>query len=72
VPVRISKSQGFLFGELPLKLPKALRQLMFFGMHYNPNLRMINTQSQLEWFEGLPFWKGIDFDTVGYDWLSVN
>lgn len=72
VPVRISKNQGFLFGKVPLGLHRNLRQLMYFGMNPDPNLRLFNTLSQREWFESLPFWNGIDFDSVGYDWLSVN
>ncbi|PJF18215.1 putative kinase [Paramicrosporidium saccamoebae] len=71
-PVRISKRHGFLFGEVPHKLSKPLRQLLFFGMHYNPLLRMLNTPSQLAWFESLPIWRGIDFNTIGYDWLSPS
>jgi serine/threonine protein kinase len=70
VPVRISKSQGFSFGPLPQRFPEELRQLLYYTMHPQPKMRMLNTKSQLDWFEHLPFWRGIDFDSVGFDWAN--
>lgn len=71
VPLRISKSDGYSFGQLPPHnlFPTSLRQLMFYCLNPEPTMRMWSTKKQLEWFEGLPFW-----DEVGIDWkgLGVN
>lgn len=72
VPVRISKRRGYLFGAIPKNFPPKLCQLLYYCMNPNPLLRKFNTKEQLEWFEALPFWDGIDFNTIGYDWLGEN
>lgn len=75
VPIRMSASYGYSFGGLPTQFSRALRQLMYYTMHPNPEMRMLTTESQLRWFESLPFWEGIDFGTIGINWdflLATN
>lgn len=64
VPVRIDRNEGYLFGELPLTFPQEVRQLMYHLMNLNPQMRMFNTQAQLEWLQGLKFWDGVDWDEI--------
>lgn len=71
VPIRMSTTYGYSFGGLPKKFSRKLRQLMYYTMHPIPGMRMLHTESQLRWFESLPFWKGIDFETVGVNWNSL-
>lgn len=71
-PTRICPTNGYMFGTVPTIFSQNLKQLLYFTMNPNPYMRMLNTLSQLEWFESLPFWKGIDFDTIGFNWTAVK
>jgi serine/threonine protein kinase len=72
VPVRISKSSGYRFGRPPTRFSDPLKQLMFFLMNPEPTLRMFNTKTQLDWFESLAFWQGVNFNKIGYNWSHAE
>lgn len=72
IMLRLSKTDGYYFGKVPTEFPQKLRELLYYCWTPDPSKRQWNTRSQLLWLESLPFWDGIDFDTIGFDWDSVK
>ena len=66
--LRIEKSRLSTVVEVPTYFSPELRQVLFYCLQSDPNLRKFNTKEQISFLQNLSYWKGVDWTAMRRRW----